>query len=223
MIRYYRVYILCVALSVFLAIPASAVCYRYIDDNGIVHFTDAPDTIPEKYQSQIKPDMETTASPKTEESRSVESPDELSFPEAPQAVPATGKPDEPKMSETPKENLQEAPPETETETETNPLSEETKTTADNKAQDAETKKLIDNRKTILEKKGDLDKKFDALIEEKKQLEAGRENLDDEKGIQEYNKNVKRLNEKIKKYKADEDTLRLEIENYNESIKPKTDK
>jgi len=85
MIRYRRMALLCLIFSVLLAVPASATCYRYVDDKGIAHYTDDFSTIPEQYQLQIEPDPEFVSRRKAETHRVLEATDTLTFPEGPAA------------------------------------------------------------------------------------------------------------------------------------------
>ncbi len=52
---------LSVLLLCFQAIPTSAEIYKYIDDNGIIHYTDNLTTIPSEYRSQLEQQVKKTA------------------------------------------------------------------------------------------------------------------------------------------------------------------
>jgi len=78
-------------------------------------------------------------------------------------------------------------------------------------------KLESNRKLLSNKKKALNKKFMSLMKEKQEIENSVDE-DDEKSVQKYNENVKKLNLKIKLYKKEKKFLQAEIERYNDAIK-----
>ncbi len=78
-------------------------------------------------------------------------------------------------------------------------------------------KLTEQRTLLAEKKAALTKKFDALMKERKRLEAAKDTLTDPASIDQYNQDVKALNENIKKYKEEEKALKAEIEAFNQAI------
>ena len=78
-------------------------------------------------------------------------------------------------------------------------------------------KLESTRKTLSNKKEALNKKFMALMKEKQEIEDSVDE-DDEKSVLQYNKNVNKLNLKIKQYKTEKKFLQAEIEKYNHAIK-----
>lgn len=76
--KQYGISALLLILYFFLqVIPTSAEIYKYIDDNGIIHYTDNPTTIPPEYGQQLAPFVK-TAVPATAISSEVSSGETLS-------------------------------------------------------------------------------------------------------------------------------------------------
>ena len=90
---------------VILALPASAELYKYIDNRGIVRYTDSLDAVPERYRSQIaapapeKPAVAEKPSPEPPV-RTVKAPESGPSIAAPVAKPeiVTPKPEEPSIA-----------------------------------------------------------------------------------------------------------------------------
>jgi hypothetical protein len=83
--------------------------------------------------------------------------------------------------------------------------------------DSDISALLDRQSQLLEKKKALDKTFLSLQTEKQALMASRDQMRDAQSIQQYNKNVSQLNEKIQRFKTEETALRNEIVRYNTLI------
>ncbi len=88
-------------------------------------------------------------------------------------------------------------------------------------EDSDIDKLTSERKILLDKKEALNKKFETLAAEKKELENTKGDMKDEASVARYNDSIRAMNEKIKQYKAEEKRFKAEIERYNKLIEPLT--
>ncbi|MGB9498495.1 MAG: hypothetical protein ACKVE4_01835 [Dissulfuribacterales bacterium] len=185
----YKIYIICILLLMG-TLPVSAEFYEYIDESGIIHYTNSLTTIPPEYRSQLTRSDEIKS---VSEKKNISVPDEDLPTGPPQAVTETKEPSEDIDSE----NIE---------------MDESKTDA----QSIALLQLREKRNTLINKKDALNKKLEALIKEKQKIENSRNSTEDI-NIEEYNQKVKALNKKIKQYKQDDEALRGEIETFNESI------
>ena len=213
----YKIYIICILLLMG-TFPVSAEFYEYIDEGGIIHYTNNLTTIPPEYRSQLTRFDETKT---TSEEKNISVTDEDLPTGPPQAVTETKEPSEDIDSENIKMDASETDFTDEKQLDREPEmsfdeEETTKPSAKTDAQSIALLQLREKRNTLINKKDALNKKLADLIKEKQKIENSRKTTGDI-NIEEYNQKVKGLNERIKQYKKDDEALRGEIETFNESI------
>ncbi len=213
----YKIYIICILLLMG-TFPVSAEFYGYIDESGIIHYTNNLTTIPPEYRSQLTRFDETKSVP---EEKNISVPDENLPTGPPQAVTETKElsgdidsenieMDASETDFTDEEQLDREPEMSFGEEET------TKPSAKTDVHSIALPELREKRNTLINKKDALNKNLADLIKEKQQIENSK-NTTKDINVQQYNQKVKALNEKIKQYKQDDEALNEEIQAFNESI------
>ena len=213
----YKIYIICILLLMG-TFPVSAEFYEYIDEGGIIHYTNNLTTIPPEYRSQLTrfdeiktkpneknisvPDEEIPTKPSQAVTETKEPPEDIDSENIEMDESETDFTDEGQLNDEPEMSLDEE--------------EATKPSAKTDTQSLALPELREKRNTLVNKKSALNKKREDLIKKKKQIENSK-NTTEDINIKQHNQKIKALNEKIKHYKQDDEALTGEIETFNESI------
>ena len=185
--------------GVLLAAPVSAKIFKYIDDNGVVHYTDTMSTIPPEYRQQIQQYREAK---NTKSSQETDAADQGQTP-APAASEKNRDADMPPAAE----NTEKAE-KAQTEAIEIPKTEET----------AEQRKQLEQKRKQLQKKQQkLDNHYQSLLEERKQLRQRQDKLESPDEINAHNQKVDQLNQKIESYRQKRQSLESDVKAFNDML------
>jgi len=195
--------LICIFLLMSVA-TVSGEFYEYIDENGIIHYTNNLTTIPYEYRSQLNRFEETKTvpeekkmlnrdeQPSTDPSQTLKEKDNSDMDEAEKGLPDD---QQAKIS---------------------PGMSAAGTSGKKAAESPDMSEFKKKKNALMNRKEALDHKLKNLLTERDQLENSRNKTDD-LHIRKYNQDAKVLNEKIKQFKEEDAVLRVEIEAFNESI------
>lgn len=198
----YGVFIIfCSAVILLSSIPAKGEIYKYIDKDGVVHYTDNLATIPPEYRKELDRYLNKNASPPPVKpaAESVPPSTQNPSPVAPKPSASDQTSVQPKVvpAKPPAKNLKTIPATTENE--------------------ARIKAYEMKRKSLLDKSQRLDREYQSLLKQRRQLEESRDGLTTPAEIQGYNDSVRQLNESINTYREKRKTLENEVKNFNDSL------
>ncbi len=192
--------IVCMILCGFwiLATNASAAFYRYVDEQGNVHFTDDWGQVPEDQRTEPPPGDAAPAEPEpkqTPESTAVQDPDEGAAPSAASETPgatagATGS-----VGET---------------------SEKKKKKGKEPTSDADFDRI---REELQKRNDEINKEYKELAKEKKGIDEAAQKVDNKKPseVKAHYERIQALNKRIREFEEKKKVLRLDVKNYTDKL------